>query len=159
MFTKSQSITSVVVLVFVAITTIYVTNNVNKYYKTIETNIFNNSINFFQYDFFIIQKYIKNEGIYTYHNDFNYEPCRYRLITFIFYLNSIDHGGETEFKNGKYKIKPEQGKLLLFPASWTYPHCGKTPYSEDKYIITGWLYSTDNNYVINKINNIYNSQK
>jgi len=33
MFTKSQSITSVVVLVFVAITTIYVTNNVNKYYK------------------------------------------------------------------------------------------------------------------------------
>ena len=36
-------------------------------------------------------------------------------------------------------IKPEAGKLLLFPASWTFPHCGQMPISHDKYIITGWL--------------------
>ena len=64
------------------------------------------------------------------------------LLTFLFYLNTLEEGGHTEFW-GNYKIKPETGKLLLFPASWTFPHCGKTPISDNKYIITGWIYSMD----------------
>ena len=32
------------------------------------------------------------------------------------------------------------GKLLIFPATWTYMHRGNVPISEDKYIVTGWLY-------------------
>lgn len=93
---------------------------------------------------FQIQKYKANEGHYQeYHNDFSVfdkNPQYYRILTFIFYLNTVDEGGETEFWR-KYKIKPVAGRLVIFPASWTYPHCGLMPISHDKYIITGWVYA------------------
>jgi Rps23 Pro-64 3,4-dihydroxylase Tpa1-like proline 4-hydroxylase len=90
---------------------------------------------------FMIQKYIKNRGHYIYHNDASFEPDRtkYRVLTYLWYLNDITEGGETEFW-GNYKIKPTAGKLLIFPSSWSFPHCGKMPISDNKYIITGWLY-------------------
>lgn len=88
---------------------------------------------------FMIQKYQQNKGKYIYHNDSQFESTQYRVITYIWYLNDVEEGGETEFW-GTYRIKPEKGKLVLFPASWTFPHCGKMPISDDKYIITGWLY-------------------
>ena len=90
---------------------------------------------------FMIQRYIKSVGKYVYHNDFriDWEKKSYRVLTFLFYLNTVQEGGDTEIW-GNYKIKPETGKLLLFPASWSFPHCGKTPISDNKYIITGWLY-------------------
>jgi hypothetical protein len=107
----------------------------------------------------IVQKYLKNEGFYIYHNDFlcNYNLQRYRLFTFIFYLNDIIEGGETEFFQGKYRIKPEAGKMIIFPSTWTYPHCGKTPLSNDKYIITGWIYCNENKYIHNKVDKLYNN--
>lgn len=89
---------------------------------------------------FLIQKYEKNKGKYLYHCDAraDYANCKKRIFTYLWYLNTIDEGGETEFIHRK--IKPEQGKLLMFPASWTFPHCGHIPISEDKYIATGWIY-------------------
>jgi hypothetical protein len=95
---------------------------------------------------FMVQKYKKQEGRYIFHNDYSVEnnpdrDIKYRAITYLWYLNNVEEGGETEFSNNM-KIKPEQGKLLLFPATWTYVHRGKMPISDDKYIITGWLYSS-----------------
>lgn len=89
-----------------------------------------------------IQEYKKNEGHYEWHldsspGDGNKNTNR-RMIAFIWYLNTVDVGGETIFSNGK--IKAEKGKLLLFPTTWTYLHRGNIPISDDKYIITGWLY-------------------
>jgi hypothetical protein len=112
---------------------------------------------FLQYDSFMIQKYIKNKGKFTYHHDFlcDYEKSRHRIITFIFYLNDVTEGGETEIW-GHTHIKPTAGKLLLFPASWTFPHCGKMPISSDKYIITGWLYVNTNNYVNKRVDSLLN---
>ena len=66
----------------------------------------------------------------------------YRVLTYLFYLNDIDEGGETEFFGGDIKIIPKAGKLIIFPASWTFPHCGKMPISSNKYIITGWIYNS-----------------
>ena len=90
---------------------------------------------------FMVQCYTKPNGRYIYHNDFRSDwiEKKYRVITYLWYLNTVEEGGETEFW-GTHTIKPETGKLLLFPASWTYPHRGKMPISHDKYIITGWLY-------------------
>jgi hypothetical protein len=110
----------------------YTSNNIT--YNLLESNkaYINN---------FMIQKYEKCKGKYIYHNDFsvNFEKKAYRVVTFIWYLNNVTEGGETEFW-GNYTIKPEKGKLVFFPASWCYPHRGKMPISDDKYIITNWFY-------------------
>jgi len=87
-----------------------------------------------------IQWYKANTGYYDWHTDFIDKVIllnQNRILAFIWYLNDVEVGGETEFLNGK--IKPEAGKLLLFPATWTYLHRGKMPISNDKYIVTGWL--------------------
>ena len=90
---------------------------------------------------FQAKKYLKNVGKYIYHNDFDIDNNKdYRIITFLWYLNDVDEGGTTEFFGGKLKIKPTAGKIVLFPASWTFPHCGKMPISSDKYIISGWIW-------------------
>jgi hypothetical protein len=90
---------------------------------------------------FNVIKYNKEKGKYIYHNDFicDYEKKKYRVITYLWYLNTVEEGGETEFW-GTHIVKPEEGKLILFPACWPFPHRDKMPLSHDKYIITGWLY-------------------
>jgi hypothetical protein len=89
----------------------------------------------------MVQRYIKNVGKFVYHDDshIDYNKGKSRIITFLWYLNDIHEGGETIF-SGKYGVKPTTGKLVLFPAIWSYPHCGKVPISSDKYILTGWIY-------------------
>jgi len=89
---------------------------------------------------FQIQKYEKGVGKYVFHNDHQvYHHDRMdRAITYIWYLNDVEEGGETSFFN-KGKVRPEQGKLVLFPSCWTYPHSGLMPVSHHKYIITGWV--------------------
>lgn len=92
-----------------------------------------------------VQKYESNVGYYNYHEDELFEymenVVRRRVLTFIWYLNTVEEGGETEFFNGRIKIKPEKGKLLIFPSTWTYMHRGNMPISSDKYIVTGWISS------------------
>jgi hypothetical protein len=86
-----------------------------------------------------IQKTSPGSVGYTWHHDFilfnSYSP---RILTFIWYLNTVEEGGETEFITGE-KIKPEQGKLLMFPATWSMGHRGLPPISGEKYICTGWF--------------------
>jgi hypothetical protein len=111
---------------------------INEYFK--EINCVSSNAQYIDRGF-QIQRYIQNEGFYIYHHDedINLQLKEMRILTYIFYLNTIEEGGETEFF-GTTKIKPEQGKLVLFPAYWCFPHQGKMPISDDKYIVTGWLY-------------------
>lgn len=127
-------------------------NNYDANFKIIHTN-------FLQYDEFMIQKYDKLDGKYIYHNDafIDFDKNRYRVFTYIWYLNTITEGGETVFWD-VYKIKPEAGKLVLFPACWTFPHTGKMPISDNKYIITGWIYVNENKLVRQKITDIINNK-
>lgn len=78
---------------------------------------------------------------YNWHDDFACDDENgYRVFTFIWYLNDIVNEGYTEFVDGT-RIQPETGKLLIFPATWTYVHRGYSPKTETKYICTGWVYS------------------
>lgn len=97
--------------------------------------------NFLSTESMQLQKYNKNVGKYVYHQDYScdWKNKKMRQLTFMWYLNDVEEGGETEFW-GQYGIKPEAGKLVLFPASWTFPHRANVPLSSDKYIITGWLW-------------------
>jgi hypothetical protein len=55
------------------------------------------------------------------------------------YLNDVEEGGETEFLYLKKRIKPQQNRLLIWPAGFTHTHRGNPPLSNNKYIITGWV--------------------
>lgn len=84
-----------------------------------------------------IQKTEKN-GFYTWHHDGD----RNRIITYIIYLNDVEDsaGGATEFLGGR-KIQPETGKLVLFPANYTYIHRGGKLKEGVKYILTNFCYA------------------
>ena len=127
-------------------------NNYFENFKILHTN-------FLQYDEFMIQKYNKLDGKYVYHNDafVDFNKNRYRVFTYLWYLNTVIEGGETVFWDS-YKIKPEAGKLVLFPACWTFPHTGKMPISDNKYIITGWIYVNENKLVKQRVADIINDK-
>tara|TARA_B110000902_G_C14134652_1_gene523354 strand:+ start:78 stop:653 length:576 start_codon:yes stop_codon:yes gene_type:complete len=75
-------------------------------------------------------------GFYDWHMDGRGQ----RMMTYILYLNDVeeDYGGTTDFSNGR-SIIPKEGKLLLFPSSWSYIHTGKRLEKGFKYIATGFI--------------------
>ena len=80
---------------------------------------------------------IKPGDGYDWHNDFvSSKRAGIRYITWIYYLNTVEEGW-TEFINGT-RIEPKQGRLLMFPATWTHIHRGYPP-KQTKYIATGWI--------------------
>ena len=89
-----------------------------------------------------IQRSLPGEsyGKWHYERGYMYTPSPYdRLMAYTIYLNDIKKGGETEFIHQNYKIKPEMGKLSIFPAEFTHMHRGIPSMDETKYIITGWF--------------------
>ena len=84
---------------------------------------------------------------FNWHSDFLIEPETgwARAVAFIFYLNDIHDGGETEFCHG-LKVRPKQGSLLFFPSDFSVFHRGVAPESETKYICTGWMHVTHSVY-------------
>jgi prolyl 4-hydroxylase len=67
----------------------------------------------------------------------NYVANRYLVM--LWYLNDVAVGGETDFPHLKLTIRPEAGRLLMFPPYWMYQHQGLPPVSGDKYILSTYL--------------------
>ncbi len=77
---------------------------------------------------------------YHWHIDGGSHEFSQRQLVAVWYLNDVPGpGGETEFLFQDVKIKPEQGKLLLFPPFWTHEHRGVTLQQGVKYIATTWV--------------------
>ena len=77
---------------------------------------------------------------YHWHIDGGSHEFSQRQLVAIWYLNDVEGpGGETEFSLQDVKIKPEAGKLLLFPPFWTHEHRGVTLEQGVKYIATTWV--------------------
>jgi len=106
-----------------------------------------------------IQKYNQDEGGYFYyHSEIYPHPndaennALHRKLLWMFYLNDVEAGGETEFYHQQLVTKPKQGSLVIAPAGFTHTHRGNMPKSNDKYIFTSWvlyhqaaqLYATSN---------------
>jgi hypothetical protein len=118
--------------------------NIRKYLSDLNTKYDTKFFNDTQFDTkgFLLHKYYKNDGKFEYHNDFSIENGKHRVIVYLWYLNDVFEGGETEIFDNVF-VKPEMGKLLLFPALWYYKHKGHIPISNNKYVITGWFYSNN----------------
>lgn len=89
---------------------------------------------------FNIQKYEPGEGYFKWHSERNISNYN-RCFVYMTYLNTVDDGGETEFKYQDLKISPKRGKTIIWPADWTHVHRGITSPTETKYILTGWYLS------------------
>lgn len=79
------------------------------------------------------------DGFFDWHIDYNLNEQR--LLAFIYYLNTLDEddGGETEFYDGT-KIRPKEGKLIMFPTDIVHFHRGCVVKTEkSKYIVTGFI--------------------
>jgi Rps23 Pro-64 3,4-dihydroxylase Tpa1-like proline 4-hydroxylase len=95
-----------------------------------------------------MQRYIDDQGYYAWHHENEGGTTAKRELFFIYYLNDVDNGGETEFKFNPKKVKPEAGKLVIAPALWTHKHRGNPPQNgQYKYIITGWIEKKDEHYI------------
>ena len=83
-----------------------------------------------------IQRYNPGE-YYHWHIDGGSHDFSQRQLVAIWYLNDVPGpGGETEFLFQNIKIKPEKGKLVLFPPFWTHEHRAVTLNEGVKYIAT-----------------------
>lgn len=102
------------------------------------------------------QKYAKQNGGYPYwhsevypqagHND-----ALHRMLLFMFYLNDVEEGGETDFYYQQVSVKPKAGRIVIAPAYFTHTHRGCIPKSNDKYILTSWV-------LFNRSEQIYTNQ-
>tara|TARA_R100000781_G_scaffold109563_1_gene74558 strand:- start:141 stop:734 length:594 start_codon:yes stop_codon:yes gene_type:complete len=88
-------------------------------------------------------KRYRPDDYYNWHVDCQtYQNGWTRTVACIWYLNAVEEGGETEFAFG-HKVVPSTGKLILFPATWNFPHRGLSPIKGNKYIITSFVLTNE----------------
>jgi len=90
------------------------------------------------------QKYEKSKGGYPHwHSEvFPEVPSNealHRILLYMYYLNDIHEGGETEFYYQQRSVEPRAGRMVVAPAYFTHTHRGNIAHSDDKYILTSWV--------------------
>ena len=90
------------------------------------------------------QRYTAGNGGYPYwHSEvypqLQHNDALHRVLLFMYYLNDVEEGGETEFYYQNRAVKPKAGRMVIAPAYFTHTHRGQIPKSNDKYILTSWL--------------------
>ncbi|MCL1065479.1 2OG-Fe(II) oxygenase [Shewanella olleyana] len=91
-----------------------------------------------------IQKYLQGVGGYPHWHSENFpqvgsHEALHRVVLYMYYLNDVEQGGETEFYYQGKSVKPKKGTMVIAPAGFTHTHRGNTPKSHDKYIATSWI--------------------
>lgn len=109
-----------------------VTNKIDKFHSNNEESVLYNTFSFDYLLNFEIEKINPQKKIkwcMEYHKNAS--------VCFTIFLNTLeDHmGGETKFSCGKI-IKPVQGKMIVFPAQWTYIHKNLDIFKGSKYVLT-----------------------
>lgn len=93
-----------------------------------------------------MQKYARGIGGYPHWHSENYPKANdphcealHRTLLFMYYLNDVEQGGETEFFYQRRRLQPSSGQLVVAPSGFTHTHRGNVPLSSDKYILTSWV--------------------
>lgn len=85
-------------------------------------------------DGYRVKAYRPQQHEFILHVDTVNKSTSQRFISFLFYLNDSDAG--TEFPTYHHTVAAKQGRLLIFPPNWQYPHRGLMPMTGSKYIIS-----------------------
>jgi hypothetical protein len=86
-----------------------------------------------------IVRYDPNGDHFAIHADNWNSGSSLRQVSFILYLNDVQEGGETVFPTHDMKVAPREGRALMFPASFIFPHLSDPPKSNPKYAIVTWF--------------------
>lgn len=91
-----------------------------------------------------VQHYATGKGNFSHwHSEISPSPNSiaplHRILFAIYYLNTVEIGGHTEFAAQKFSLSPRVGRLLIAPAGFTHTHRGLVPTSNDKWILTTWV--------------------
>ena len=86
-----------------------------------------------------IKKYAKgSDDQFKTHVDIASNESASRFCIAIIYLN--DNDGLTTFPQLRVGVPPKAGRVVLFPPHWMFPHNGKSPTDNDKYIMMTCLH-------------------
>jgi hypothetical protein len=101
-----------------------------------------------------VQHYEQGKGGYPHwHSEqfpqAGHNEALHRVVLYMFYLNDVAEGGETEFFYQGRTIAPKKGTMVIAPAGFTHSHRGNIPLSGDKYIATSWV-------MFNRAEQLYN---
>tara|TARA_Y100000590_G_scaffold462674_1_gene627404 strand:- start:1809 stop:2402 length:594 start_codon:yes stop_codon:yes gene_type:complete len=89
---------------------------------------------------FRMHRYDPNKHYYNEHIDSINVPSSRRMLVMLYYLNTVDKGGETVFSTLDKRVYPIKGRLLVAPTWFGYPHSGETPFTETKYMIKTYIH-------------------
>jgi hypothetical protein len=83
-------------------------------------------------------KYEKGQGFYGPHVDAGSRALHHRVLSLLVYLNDVEVGGETEFPLQGNKVRPEAGKVAIFPSFFSFVHQSNTTISASKYVLVSF---------------------
>lgn len=86
-----------------------------------------------------LQKTVPGQGYHNWHYESSDSAAAKRIVAWQLYLNTINEGGETEFLYLSKRVNPKEGRLVIWPTSYTHTHRGNPPLNKTKYVLTGWL--------------------
>ena len=103
---------------------------------------------------FNVQQTTPGQGYHKWHSEWYPIPSGInRILVWTLYLNDVEEGGETEFLDIPFRVKPQKGTVCIFPSFPTHFHRGNPPLSNNKYIATGWVEALDPNNSLPKTKN------
>ncbi len=87
-----------------------------------------------------MQRYLPGE-FYQWHIDGGSHQFMDRQLVVLWYLNDVPEGagGETQFLYQDVSVRPEAGKMVVFPPFWTHEHRANELTEGAKYIATTWV--------------------
>lgn len=91
-----------------------------------------------------LKKYDNNDvDQFGWHTDVGDLKSASRFLVMFTYLNDVEEGGQTEFESNiedGFTVTPKCGRIVVFPPMWMFPHRGKKPISNPKYILSTYLH-------------------
>lgn len=89
-----------------------------------------------------MKKYEANDhDQFGWHIDVGDKASSSRFLVMFAYLNDVEEGGLTRFKSeNDFTVKPKQGRIVVFPPMFMYPHIGEKPVSGPKYILSTYVH-------------------
>jgi hypothetical protein len=86
-----------------------------------------------------IQKTLPGQGYHVWHFESDGLERAGRVCAWGLYLNTVEHGGETEWLYQNIRIPATEGSLVIWPAGFPHTHRGNPPLSGEKFLVTGWV--------------------